>query len=305
MTGGNWLWLGLLALLWGSGFFFTTIAVEDIGPPTVVLIRVILAAAILYAVIRFRGTSLPQGWATWRPFFVLGLLNATLPFTLNAWSLTRIDSGLAGILTATVPIFTVVVAHFATADEHFSVAKVVGSGLGMSGVLLILGQDLGSLASGGGLGKLAVLVSCLCYGLAGVYARSLKGIPPLNLAFGQLCTAAVLLTPFVALVDRPWQTSTWTTSAILSTLVLTVFGSACAYLIYYRLLAAAGATNASLVAYLIPVVAVLLGAAILDERFLVQQLLGMALIVGGMAVIDGRLVRRLANRGAPSPIAAD
>jgi drug/metabolite transporter (DMT)-like permease len=88
-------------------------------------------------------------------------------------------------------------------------------------------------------------------------------------------------------------------------LVLTVFGSACAYLIYYRLLAAAGATNASLVAYLIPVVAVLLGAAILDERFLVQQLLGMALIVGGMAVIDGRLVRRLANRGAPSPIAAD
>lgn len=298
MTGGNWLLLGLLALLWGSGFFFTTIAVEDIGPSTVVLIRVILAAGLLYAVIRMRGSRVPAGWASWRPFFVLGLVNTTLPFTLNAWSLTRIESGVAGILTATVPIFTVVVAHFATTDEHFSGAKIVGIGLGMVGVMLILGQDLVSLASGDGLGKLAVLVACLCYGIAGAYARSLKGVPPLHLAFGQLCTAAVFLTPFVAVVDRPWRTATWSTEAVLAVLVLTVFGSACAYLIYYRLLTTAGATNASLVAYLIPIVAVLLGASLLDERLVVQQVLGMALIIGGMAVIDGRLVKRLVNRHA-------
>jgi len=305
MTGGSWLLLGLLALLWGSGFFFTTIAVDDIGPPTVVLIRAALAAAILFAVIRLRGNPVPQGWSNWRPFFVLGLLNTTLPFTLNAWSLTRIDSGLAGILTATVPIFTVLVAHFATVDEHFSGAKVLGIGLGMVGVLLILGQDPGSIASGSGLGKLAVLLACLLYGIAAVYARSLKGIPPLNLAFGQLCTATILLTPFVAIVDRPWRTATWELDAILAVLVLTVFGSACAYLIFYQLLTTAGATNASLVTYLIPLVAVLLGATLLDERLHIQQLLGMILIIGGMAAIDGRLARRLANRGAQAPASAE
>lgn len=293
MTGGNWLLLGLLALIWGSGFLLSKIAVEDIAPPTMVLIRVSLASALLYGVIRLRDSPLPRGWSQWRPLFVLGLLNTTLPFTLNSWGLTRIESGLAGILTATVPIFTVIVAHFATRDEHVTGVKVVGIAMGMAGVVAILGTDASSILTGSGLGKVAVLVACLLYGISAVYARSLAGVPPMTLALGQLCTAAVWLLPVVVIVDRPWRTATnWSPEAVLATLVLTVFGTAIGYLMFYRILTTAGATNASLVTYVIPIVAVLLGATLLDERLLAHQVLGMILIIGAMALVDGRLVRR-------------
>ncbi len=296
MTGGNWTLLGMLSLIWGSGFLFSKIAVEDIGPPTMVLIRVSLGSLLLYAIIRLRGIPLPRGWTLWRPLFVLGLLNTTLPFTLNAWGLTRIDSGLAGILTATVPIFTVMIAHFATRDEHVTGAKATGIAVGIVGVVVILGTDLGSLATGSGPGKLAILLSSLLYGISAVYARSLKDIPPMILTLGQLCTAAIWLLPVVLIADRPWRTAaTWSLDAVLAILLLTVFGTVLAYLMFYRILTTAGATNASLVAYVIPVVAVALGALFLDERLHMYQVLGMILIIGAMALIDGRLVKRLAG----------
>lgn len=226
--------------------------------------------------------------------FGLGLLNTTLPFTLNAWGLTRIETGLAGILTATVPIFTVLVAHVATRDDRLTGAKAAGIAAGMAGVVVILGTDLGSIATGGGLGKLAVLFSCLLYGVSAVYAQSLKEVPPMILALGQLATAAIWLLPVVVFADRPWRTAmTWSMDAVLAILVLSVFGTALGYLLFYRILTTAGATNASMVTYVIPVVAVLLGAVALEERLLTHQVLGMILIIGAMALVDGRLVRRL------------
>ena len=232
----------------------------------------------------------------------MGLLNTTLPITLNAWGLTRIDTGLAGMLTATVPIFTVLVAHFATRDERFTGAKAAGIAVGMAGVLVILGTDLGSIATGSGLGKLALLLSGLLYGLAAVYARSLKDVPPMILTLGQLCTAAVWLLPVVVFADRPWRTAaTWSMDAVLAILVLSVFGTALGYLLFYRILTTAGATNASLVAYVIPVVAVLLGAVTLEERLLTHQVLGMILIIGAMAMVDGRLIKRFVTGGGTRP----
>jgi drug/metabolite transporter (DMT)-like permease len=295
MSGRGWMWLGLLSLIWGSGFLLTTIAVRDMPPATSILIRLVLATAVLAPLLRRRRLALPRGLRGWTPFLVLGLLNTTLPFTLNAWSLTRIDSGIAGILTATVPIFTVIVAHLATRDERATGAKVTGIGLGMAGVVLILGMDADALTSGSTAGKLAVLLASVLYGMGAVYARSLQGIPPLMLAFGQIVTSVLYLTPFVLVVDRPWEATTWGAGTLAAIVALGVFGSAAAYLIFYSLLTTSGAIAASLVAYLIPLVAVVLGVLFLDERLLGQHVAGMVLILSAMALIDGRLVQRLAN----------
>lgn len=306
MSGKSWLLLGVLSLIWGSGFLFTRIAVRDIPPATLIGVRVATSAVILYALIRARGVPMPaKTWQAWRPFWVMGLLNTALPFTLNAWGLIRIESGLAGILTATTPIFTVVTAHFATKDERFSPPVALGIGIGMVGAIAILGGDPASLGSGSGLAKLAVLAASLLYGVSGVFARSLRGTPPLIMTWAQMSTATVLLLPLVVR-DRPWETATWSSDALISTAVLTLVSTVTAYLLYFRILIQAGAVNASLVAYVIPGIAVLLGVTFLDETLLGQHVAGMALILAAMGLIDGRLARWLASRRvAPADLPAD
>jgi drug/metabolite transporter (DMT)-like permease len=292
----DWLMLIALATVWGASYFFGKVAVEDIGPLTVVLGRVALAGAILYAVIRVRRLPLPRTAVDWKPFFVMGLLNSAIPYSLIFWGETRIDSGLAAILTAVVPIFTVIIAHFWTVDERMTPAKGAGIGLGMAGVVIIMGEDLGSLTSGSGLAKLAILGATLSYALSGIYGRRLKGKPPLILAWGQMCTATVFLLPMVLFVDRPWTTAAWHLDAVLSVIALAVLCTAFAYMIFFRLLATVGATNTSLVTFLIPVSSILLGTIFLGEALVIQQLFGMVLIVGGMAIIDGRIWRRFGSR---------
>ena len=288
----------LLALsgVWGASYFFGKVAVEDIGPLTVVLGRVALAAAILYLVIRLRGVPIPTNRADWQGFFVMGLLNSAIPYSLIFWGETRIDSGLAAILTATVPIFTVIVAHFWTVDEKMNPAKAAGIALGMAGVVIIMGRDLGAIGSGSGLAKLAIIGATVSYAFSGIYGRRLKGKTPLILAWGQMCTATVMLLPLVFVVDRPWSSATWTMDAVLSVIALATLCTALAYMIFFRLLATVGATNTSLVTFLIPVSSLILGTLFLDEDLVLMQLLGMLLIIAGMAVIDGRLWRRFGQR---------
>jgi len=298
---GDWLRLGLLALIWGSGFMLMKVAVRDLPPATITLLRAGLASVMLLGVLRLRRVHLlPRTWAAWRPYWILGLLNMALPFTLNAWGLVRIESSLAGILTATVPVFTVAMAHFRTHDEQMTAPKALGVALGLAGVVAIIGLEPGVLTSGSGLGKLAVLLASFSYAISSVYARSLHGVPPLTTATSQMLAATAILCPVALLGDRPWE-ATWSAEALLAVLVLTVFGTTIGYLLYFRLLAGAGATNASLVAYLIPIVAVILGTTVLDEQLKPQHVIGMALIIASMAVIDGRLVRKLARRRALQP----
>ena len=298
----------LLALsgVWGASYFFGKIAVEDIGPLTVAFGRVVLAAAILYAVIRLRGIEIPRSKADWQGFFVMGLLNSAIPYSLIFWGETRIDSGLAAILTATVPIFTVIVAHFWTVDEKMNPAKAAGIGLGMAGVVIIMGRDLGAIGSGSGLAKLAIIGATISYAFSGIYGRRLKGKTPLILAWGQMCAATVFLLPLVLFVDRPWSSATWTADAVLSVIALATLCTALAYMIFFRLLATVGATNTSLVTFLIPVSSLILGTLFLDEDLVLVQLLGMLLIIAGMAVIDGRLWKRFGRRRkAYAPLPAD
>jgi drug/metabolite transporter (DMT)-like permease len=303
MHSGEWLLLGVLGLIWGSGFLFAKIVVRDIPPLTMVLIRTAMAATILLVVLRARGIPLPPlTQAGWRPYLVLGLTNVALPFTLNGWGLTRIDSGLAGILTATVPVFTVVIAHLVTDDERATTPMVLGVAVGLTGVIAIVGPNTSVLTSGSGLGKLAVMTSCVCYGVAAVYARSLRGTAPLVIAACQLLMAAVVLLPVALIVDRPWSSVTWSRDAVLSMVILTLFGTVAGYLLFFRILAGAGAVSASLVAYLIPVVAVILGTVFLDERLALSQVLGMVLIFASLGVIDGRLARWLSGLRAVRPV---
>ncbi len=302
MSGRDWLLLVCLALLWGGSYFFAKVAVEDVGPLTVVFGRVVIAAAILTLVLRIRRIPLPSTRDDWVPFFVMGAINSAIPYTLIFWGETRISSGLAAILTALVPVFTVIAAHFLTSDEKLTPLKATGIGLGLVGVLVILGEDLGDIAGGGTLAKLAVIGATISYAFSGIYGRRLKGKSPMVLTWGQMCAATVLMLPLVLFVDRPWATAAWEADAVLSIVALAVFSTAIAYLIFFRLLARAGATNVSLVTFLIPISSLILGTALLSEPLVAIQLLGMLLIGAGMAVIDGRLVRRFAR---PKPVLAD
>jgi len=306
MNARDWLMLLALSGVWGASYFFGKVAVEDIGPLTVAFGRVVLAAVILYAVIRIRGIEIPKSRTDWQGFFVMGLLNSAIPYSLIFWGETRIDSGLAAILTATVPIFTVIVAHFWTVDEKMNPAKAAGIGLGMAGVVIIMGRDLGAIGSGSGLAKLAIIGATISYAFSGIYGRRLKGKTPLILAWGQMCAATVFLLPLVLFADRPWSSATWTADAVLSVIALATLCTALAYMIFFRLLATVGATNTSLVTFLIPVSSLILGTLFLDEDLVLVQLLGMLLIIAGMAVIDGRLWKRFGRRRkAYAPLPAD
>lgn len=295
----EWLLLILLSVLWGGAFLFGKVAVAELRPFTVVLGRVALAAVVLLAVVRAAGLPLPATPRAWAPFFVLGLLNNIVPFSLIFWGQTQIASGLAAILNATTPLFGVVLAHWLTPDERMTGARLGGVLLGMAGVAVIVGPAALAGAGLNLLAQFAVLGAALSYGCAGIYGRRFRGTPPLVTAAGQVTASALMILPVVLLVDRPWEgampgAATW--GALVG---IALLGTAGAYVLYFRILATAGATNALLVTFLIPVSALLLGAAVLDEVIEARQLAGMALIGLGLAVIDGRPLARL-RRLAPA-----
>jgi drug/metabolite transporter (DMT)-like permease len=202
---------------------------------------------------------------------------------------------LASILNATTPIFTVLVAHVATHDEKLGAAKLFGIVAGFLGVTVMLGPDM--LIAGASIwAQLACLAAALSYGIAGVYGRRLASLPALTVASGQLIAATMLLGPMAAAVDRPWTLAMPSLAASAAVLSLAAFSTALGYVIYFRILARAGATNLLLVTFLMPVSAILLGTLVLGERINVQQLLGMGVIAIGLAAIDGRTVNFVARR---------
>lgn len=302
MSARDWLLLGLLSLIWGGSFFFAKVAVEDIGPLTVVLGRVSIAAVILNLLVVSRGLTMPRTLAGWTPFIVMGVLNSIIPYSLIFWGEIHIASGLAAILNATTPLFTMLVAHVATADERLTPARVGGVLIGLLGVITIMGGDLLEITSSNGLAQVAVLAASLSYGISGVYGRRLKGTPPMISAGAQMTAATVMLAPIALLVERPWATATPHADSIASVLALAILSTAIAYLIFFRILASAGASNVSLVTLLVPVSSLTLGALFLGEPFVLAQLGGMLLIAAGLLLIDGRILHRFRQpRSAIAP----
>lgn len=305
MTTGDWAILLALSVLWGGSFFFIHLALTGLTPVLLVTLRLTLAAAVLWLVLRATGGRLPRGLQIWRALLVLALLNCAIPFLLFAWSQTQIASGLASILNATTPIWGVIIAHLATSDERATPNKVAGVLLGFGGVAVMMGVDALSGLGANVLPQLACLGATLCYGIAGVYGRRFKamGLSPLATATGQLAMGAAVLLPVALLVDRPWTMAMPPATVWAALAGLVLLSTALAYVLFFRLLNSAGATNSMLVTFLIPVTAILLGALVLGERLAPQHFMGMALIAFGLVAVDGRLPRAawlLLRRPAPS-----
>lgn len=287
MTRLDWSLLTTLSLLWGGSFLFVEVALQGLPPLTVVWGRVAGAALILGLVLRARGLVLPR--VAWGAALGMGILNNAVPFTLFALAQGRIDGGLAAIVNATTPLWTVVVAHLFTSDERITSVKALGLFFGFAGVAVMAG------GAGGGEGWaiLACLAAALSYGFAGVWGRRFRrmGVVPLATAFGQVVASTLVLTPIWLVLDRPWALDPPQAGPVLAVVALATLSTALAYLIYFRLLASAGATNLSLVTFLIPVSAVALGVVLLGETVLPRHLVGFALIAAGLMAMDGRVVR--------------
>lgn len=290
MRGSDWLLLWTLSLLWGGSFLFNELALAGLPALTVVWGRVGLAALILWGVVRATGAALPPR-RTWPALLVMGFLNNAVPFTLFVLAQGQITGALASVLNAMTPIFTVLVAHLATADEKLTPVRGVGVALGFAGVLAMV---LDGGMSGTRLALLACLGAAFSYALASVWGRRFRaaGLPPLATAFGQVTASSALMLPVWLAVDRPWALDWPGWEPVLAVAGLASLSSALAYLIFFRILAQAGATAVSLVTFLIPISAAGLGWLVLGERLETRHLVGLALILAGLAVIDGRLLRR-------------
>jgi len=291
MAAQDWALLVLLSLLWGGSFFFAKIAVSAVPPLTVALCRVALSALTLLALARLLKIAMPREAAFWRDAFVMGLLNNAIPFSLIFWGQQAIGAGLASILNATMPVFTVLVAHFCTADERAGPLKLLGVAFGIGGVALMIGQDA-LIGLGDHLwAELAILAAALSYGFASVFGRRFKARPPLVVAGGQLTASSCWLLLPVLVLNQPWTLPMPDIHVVLSIIGLALLSTALAYLIFFRILRRAGSTNLSLVTLLIPVSAILLGVLFLGEILEPHHFAGMALIALGLAAIDGRIGR--------------
>ena len=304
MSMGEWGLLFTLSVLWGGSFFFNGVAVRQLPTLTIVVARVAMAAVILWGVVLLgQRRPIPKGWRLWRDFFWMGLLNNVIPFSLIVWGQSRITSGIASILNAATPLLTIVVAHVVTADEKLTAARFLGILLGMVGVVVVIGADLLSSLGVRMVAQLACLAAALSYAFAGVFGRRFKtmGSSPLVTAAGQATASSVMLIPVMLIVDRPWQLPGPSLETILACLGLATLSTALAYVIYFRILATAGATNLLLVTLLVPASAILLGTVVLQETLLSNHLIGMALIGLGLATMDGRPLQIIRAATIASP----
>lgn len=290
MNSKVWAMLILLSILWGGSFFFVGVVVNDLPPLTIVTLRVGIAAFTLWGIAMMLGLRPPKSLKVWGAFLGMGLLNNVIPFALIVWGQTQIASGLASILNAATPIFTVVVAGILLPDERPTPLKLFGVVLGFVGVVVMIGipalGGVGSLFA-----QLAIVAATISYAFAGVYGRRFKslGINPVVTAAGQVTASTLILLPITLFVDGTIDTERTNMSTWIAIAGLAVASTAIAYVLYFRILELAGATNVLLVTLLVPISATLLGSLFLNESLEIIHLLGMALIAFGLSAIDGRL----------------
>src|SRR6267154_5423162 len=285
----DWSLLGLLSVLWGGSFFFNGVVLRELPPLAVVLLRVALAAMILLPVLWAYRIRFPVGLSGWRPFFAIALLNNVLPFSLIVVGQTYIPGGLASILNATTPLFTVVVMAFA-GEETLHARRIAGVIAGLIGVVILHGDGFG-LESGQGLGILLCLAAAFSYGLSALLARKvLTNSPPLGTATFQMLASAAMMTVVAGLVERPWQLPMPDSATWLAVIGLAALSTALAYIVFFQILRRSGATNVMLVTLLIPVTAILLGYLVLGEQISSREISGALVIGSALLLIDGRVL---------------
>ena len=299
MRNTDWALLLLLGVIWGASFFFARIAVAEVEPLVLVFLRVAIAALALQLYLALRAVSIRSALPRAGEFLLLALLNNIVPFFLIFLGQTELGAGLAAVLNATTPFWTLLIAGAATRDERLSPNKLIGILVGVLGTAIVVGPGLWDAAGSPLWAKLALIGASVSYGCAAVYAKRFRGMEPPLIAVSQLSLSALIVLPFAWAIngfDAAFAASGAAWAAIVA---IALLSTAFAYILFFRLLASAGATNASLVTQVVPVTAVLLGTLFLGERIAWAELLGMGVIAIGFAIVDGRVVSRSFWRAAP------
>jgi drug/metabolite transporter (DMT)-like permease len=287
----DWLVFLALGLMWGSSYLFIKLAVDDFGTFTLVSLRLLVGAALLWVVIRLAHQPLPRERRMYGHLIVMAIVNITIPFLLITWAEQSVDSSLAAILTSPVPLFAIVLSSLFLADEPMRVNGVAGLIVGFIGVIIITSQGLTS-GDSSVTGQLALLGAAFSYAVGAVYSRrNVRGLPPMVPAVFQVSFAAIFVTALALLFEHPW-TATPDGQAIFSILWLGIFGSGLAYLCVFRLFAHWGATRTTLISYVIPPVGIALGFLVLDEPIDARIIVGTGLVVAGVGLVNSKFGRR-------------
>jgi drug/metabolite transporter (DMT)-like permease len=290
----GWGLIAILSILWGGAFFLIEVGLRSYPPITLVFLRVALAVPPMWLAMRFMGQKLPSDPRTWGLLAVVGAFNCALPFTLFFWGQQFLDSGYASILNATTPLWGVATAHFMTMDEKATPSRVIGVFVGMAGIIIMIGPDAMKGMSNNLLAQLACLISTIFYSLAAIFARRLSqsALTPMAVATGQTMAAALMMLPIMLIIDQPWTMAMPRLDATLAAFAIALVSTALAYFLYFKLIDRSGASNAQLVAFLMPILAVILGIAFLRESLNGGQIAGAGFIAIGLLIIDGRLIAR-------------
>jgi drug/metabolite transporter (DMT)-like permease len=291
MRAVDWILLAFLSVLWGGAFFFVGVAVAEVPPLTLVLARVGIAALALLTLLPLFGHRLPDTLAVWGLFVVQAILNNVIPFSLIAYGQTHIASGLAAVLNATTPLFTLIVMRLLAA-EPLTANKIVGVAVGVAGVAVLMGPEVSNANVPSLIGMAAVLGAALSYGFSAFWMRRLRAIPPIVSSASQLLCSTAMLLPLAAFADRFWLLPMPGPAAGGAVIGLALFSTALAYIVFFRISAMAGPANVMLVTLLIPVTATALGVVVLGEALASNQIAGALIIASGLLIIDGRLLRR-------------
>lgn len=305
MSRGSLVRIAVLATIWGSSFLLIKVAVAGVSPVQVVLGRLAAAAVVLLVIVAVMRVALPREPVVWGHLAVMSVVANIVPFFLFAWGEERVTSGMAGILNGTTPLFTLGVAVLALRSERLSPHRVAGLLLGFAGVVVVVGPWRADGGSNAISGQLACLAAAACYGVAFVYTRrflSQRGLAPLALSAGQLTLAALILgitAPFTAR-----DAMALSPEVVGSIVGLGAVGTGLAYLLFYRIISDVGATTASLVTYLIPVVAVFLGVLVQNDPLTWNIFAGAVVVILGAAMAEGRVPLR-PGTNAPVALAAE
>lgn len=285
--------IAALALIWGGSFLFGRILMLEWPPFTVVFLRVAIAALVLWLFLFATGKRFPARLNLILAILLMGCLNNVIPFSLILIGQQEIGSGLASVVNAMTPIWTLIIANQFTADEKFSTNKILGIVFGFAGVAMLIGGDLVQGLSASAWAQVAVLGATISYGFAGVFGKRFKGEDPIVISTGQLTASSLVMLPIMFAMEDPFSITSATPEMWMALLGLAIVCTAFAYVLFFKILASAGATNASLVTFLVPVSAILLGVLWLGETLTTGNLIGTALILTGLTLIDGRLLAKM------------
>ena len=291
----SWASLLLLAMLWGGSFFLNEVALFDFPPLTMVMLRVWLAALCMLAVLKGQNKQLPRTLTAWRSLLIMGFLTNAFPFSLIVWGQVHVSGSVASILIATTPIFSAVLAHFFTVDEKMILNRFIGVLIGFCGVVVLLSPELLQDFSWRGYGLIAIITAAASYAASAVWAKRFNQVDPVVSTTGMLICSAIMLVPLAFSLENPLATRPSLIS-LGAVLMLGIASTAIAYMIFFRLIAVIGATNVTLVTYLMPVSAILLGAIFLDERLSITSIAGMGLIFSALLLIDQRLTKWIKSK---------